>query len=146
MIKREILDSLLTFMKTTLKKRFTTEQITEIKNKFCIGNDEANNNVYWCFTIKYRRGDDQFRQGLISKRDFEVLKTCNPNTRFNFGEISNNCCLDPKICEFTFSEDPEIVLKFLEGERHNEVDLDEHLGGCEEFIAKLEALYPELKR
>ena len=117
------IDRLIKFMKEKFKKRFTEENIKELKKEFCKNLDDANDKVYWCFNISFKRGEDQFREGIISKTDYEKLMQKKEFT-FNFGEITKHCYLDVEINEITFSTDINDVKKFIESNHEDDRLMD----------------------
>ncbi len=122
-ISREKLNKIVKFMKEKFHKRFTESNINELKKEFCHNLDDANDKVYWFFNITFKRGEDQFREGIISKMDYEKLMKKKEFTFF-FGEISKHCYLDVEINEITFSTDINDVIKFIESNKEDDKLMD----------------------
>ena len=117
-ISHSDMDNIIQFIKDNFKKRFTDDNINELKKQFCVDLNVVKNKVYWSFNINFIRGEDQFREGIISKDDYDILMKF-PTYIFYFGEISKHCYLDVEMKEITFSTDEKDVLKFMESKRNN---------------------------
>ncbi len=115
-ISHDDLDKIIRFIKDNFKKRFTDDNINELKKQFCVDLNEVNNKVYWSFNIEFRRGEDQFREGIITKKDYDRLMKSKTYV-FSFGEITKHCDLEVEMKEITFSTDKNDVLEFLESKR-----------------------------
>ncbi len=117
-IPHKDIDILVKFMKEKFKKRFTEENINDLKREFGCNLDDVDEKVYWSFNISFRDGQDQFREGIISKTDYEKLMKMKEYT-FYFGEISKYCYLDVELNEITFSTNKDDVIKFIESNKHD---------------------------
>ncbi len=117
-IPHKDIDKIVKFMKEKFKKKFTEENINELKREFCNNLDDVDDKVYWSFNISFRHGEDQFREGIIEKEDYETLLKKKKYT-FNFGEISKFCYLDVELNEITFSTNKEDVINFIESNKRD---------------------------
>ncbi len=124
-IPHKEIDKLVKFMKKKFKKKFTEENINELKREFCNNLDDVDDKVYWSFNISFRDGQDQFREGIISKTDYEKLMKMK-NYTFNFGEISKFCYLDVELNEITFSTNQEDVINFIESNKRDNRLMDNY--------------------
>jgi hypothetical protein len=124
-IPHKEIDKIVKFMKEKFKKKFTEENINELKREFCNNLDDVDDKVYWSFNISFRDGQDQFREGIISKTDYEKLMKMK-NYTFNFGEISKFCYLDVELNEITFSTNQEDVINFIESNKRDNRLMDNY--------------------
>jgi len=143
MLTKKELNDIIKFITQLKKVKFTKQDKSDLYVKFCVNDDDIKDKVYWSFTIDYKCCGEQFRQGIISKNVYDVVKLCNPEMEICFYEQHDYCYLNPQLNEISFSEKKEDILKFLEGKQQNEEDLFEYLKDDDEFYDKYEKLYPD---
>ena len=122
-ITHKNIDRLLKFMSEKFKLTITEENINELKQEFCNNLDDVDDKVYWSFNISFRRGQDQFREGIIKKEDYETLLKKKKYT-FCFGEISKFCDLNVELNEITFSTNKDDVINFIESNKPDDRLMD----------------------
>ena len=115
-ITYDAIDELFEFLNGLKKEKIQQKYIDKVKQHFCYDMEKIKNLVYWSFNIEdFCRGDDQFREGLITIEQYEfLLKHNKKDIGFGFGEITKHCDLTLEIDEITFSKDMKQILQFLE--------------------------------
>ena len=74
-----IIDEVLNFLTNDLNIKISNKKIDQINNKFY---PNINNLIYWSVD------GSGFYEGIISKEEYEKIKTLPPDTQINFPEIA----------------------------------------------------------
>ena len=98
--------------------------------KYCIDPCKADDKVYWKFCATYKYSPDQEGEGVIDTKSYHIIKKMNSTEEIYFGEIAKYVYLNPMLSEFTFSEDKETILNFLEKNKNIMDDYDLHDALC----------------
>ena len=88
--------------------------------------------IYWSYRI-----ENSFYEGIISKEEYEKIKTLPPKTNICFGEIAKYVYDDGILENFPFTEDKNEIRKFYDrgGKRgENYFDLIEYFYDCDIFV------------
>ena len=95
------IDEIINFITYDLNINITNKDIDLINNKFY---PNINDYIYWSITIKARH-HFSFYEGIISKEEYDLIKTLPPNTCIAFPEIEKYVNDDCELNELSFEDD-----------------------------------------
>ena len=88
--------------------------------------------IYWSC-----RFENSFYEGIISREEYEKIKTLPPNTKIQFDEIAEYVYDVGILEEFFFTEDKYYIMQFYDRKRvggENYFDLIEYFYDCDIFV------------
>ena len=124
-----IVDEVLDIIKNDLNIKISEKKKQIIYDKIY---PDIKDKIYWSYRI-----EDSFYEGIISKEEYEKIKTLSPKTNICFGEIANNVYDDGILENFPFTEDKNEIRKFYDrgGKRgENYFDLIEYFYDCDKLV------------
>ena len=124
-----IVDKVLDIIENDLNIKISKKKKQIIYDKFY---PDIKDKIYWSYRI-----ENSFYEGIISKEEYEKIKTLPPKTNICFGEIAKYVYDDGILENFPFTEDKNEIKKFYDrgGERgENYFDLFEYFYDCEIFV------------
>jgi hypothetical protein len=124
-----IVDKVLDIIENDLNIKISKKKKQIINDKFY---PDIKDKIYWSYRI-----ENSFYEGIISKEEYEKIKTLPPKTNICFGEIAKYVYDDGILENFPFTEDKNEIIKFYDrggksGE--NYFDLIEYFYDCDIFV------------
>jgi hypothetical protein len=96
-----VIDEILNFLTNDLNIKISNKTIDLINNKFY---PNIKDKIYWSISIEARH-HDSFYEGIISKEEYDKLKTLPPDTQIDFPEIDKYVNDECELKEISFKED-----------------------------------------
>ena len=124
-----IVDKVLDIIENDLNIKISKKKKQIIYDKFY---PDIKDKIYWSYRI-----ENSFYEGIISKEEYEKIKTLPPKTNICFDEIAKYVYDDGILENFPFTEDKNEIIKFYErgGEiGENYFDLIEYFYDCDIFV------------
>ena len=124
-----IVDKVLDIIENDLNIKISKTKKQIIYDKFY---PDIKDKIYWSYRI-----ENSFYEGIISKKEYEKIKTLPPKTNICFGEIAKYVYDDGILENFPFTEDINEIRKFYDrgGKRgENYFDLIEYFYDCDIFV------------
>ena len=124
-----IVDKVLDIIEYDLNIKISKKKKQIIYDKFY---PDIKDKIYWSYRI-----ENSFYEGIISKEEYEKIKTLPPKTNICFGEIAKYVYDDGILENFPFTEDKNEIIKFYDrgGKRgENYFDLIGYFYECDIFI------------
>ena len=124
-----IVDKVLDIIENDLNIKISKKKKQIIYDKFY---PDIKDKIYWSYRI-----ENSFYEGIISKEEYEKIKTLPPKTNICFGEIAKYVYDDGILENFPFTEDKNEIIKFYDrgGEGgENYFDLIEYFYDCDIFV------------
>ena len=124
-----IVDEVLDIIENDLNIKISKKKKQIIYDKFY---PDIKDKIYWSYRI-----EDSFYEGIISKEEYEKIKTLSPKTKIQFDEIANNLYDVGILEEFYFTEDKNDIRKFYDrggegGEKY--FNLMEYFYDCDKLV------------
>ena len=119
-----MIQEIINYMKDELKIKISKNKELNLLEKF--RNRTYEDSVYWYISVD-ERTITFFYDGLITKKEYEKIKTIDKNKNIFFGEIAKHCYADAKLHEIIFIEDEHEILKRMNCNQRNDFDLMEFL-------------------
>ena len=123
-----IVDKVLYIIENDLNMKISKKKKQIIYDKFY---PDIKDKIYWSYRI-----EKSFYEGIISKKEYEKIKTLPQNTNIHFGEIANHVYDDGILEKFPFTEDENKIKQFYDrgGTRgENYFDLMDYFYECEKL-------------
>jgi hypothetical protein len=124
-----IVDKVLDIIENDLNIKISKKKKQIIYDKFY---PDIKDEIYWSYRI-----ENSFYEGIISKEEYEKIKTLPPKTNICFGEIAKYVYDDGILENFPFTEDINEIRKFYDrgGEGgENYFDLIGYFYDCDIFV------------
>ena len=121
-----MLEDIIIFIKE-LQIKLSPEQEALILEQFTDkSSDVYNAFVYWYIDVDCRK-IKFFFEGIITKQDYEKIKTPDEKCNIYFGEISKHSYANAELNELQFSEDKDQILAFEKSNKRDYFDFVEFL-------------------
>ena len=124
-----IVDKVLDIIENDLNIKISKKKKQIIYDKFY---PDIKDKIYWSYRI-----ENSFYEGIISKEEYEKIKTLPPKTDICFGEIAKYVYDEGILENVPFTEDKNEISKFYDrgGKRgENYFDLIEYFYDCDIFV------------
>ena len=99
------IDEIINFLTNDLNIKISNKKIDQINNKFY---PNINNLIYWSVD------GEALYEGIISKEEYEKIKTLPPDTQIDFPEIAKYVNDECELKEISFKEDINEIKKLLD--------------------------------
>ena len=124
-----LVDKVVEFITTELNIYISEENKKLIFKKFY---PDFKDKYYWSYGV-----ENSLYEGVVSKEEYEKIKTLPQNTKIQFDEIANDVYDVGILEEFYFTENKNDIMQFYDRERvggENYFDLMEYFYDCDKLV------------
>ena len=104
------IDEIINFLTNDLNIKISNKKRDLIINRFY---PDIKDKIYWSISIKARH-HDSFYEGIVSKEEYDKIKTLPPDTNISFPEIDKYVNDDCELEDISFEEDVNEIKKLYD--------------------------------